>query len=228
LPRKSSKRNDGDPPREADLSFASLLKPSDFVDRPQTHSIARSFQGSELLAGDSPAAILDRIARGDPLGIEARCKRHSSENALLLDSERLITRALAHTARRAVGYRGEPPLDSWLADRIEDAAAELLSEDVEAVRNQDPIDRSDLRYRFLADALGVDAHVALRATAAFNDLPPDVRRDFWAVVREGKTIQATVTASGRARAAVARNVKRGILTISLLRDPGPSPDGGGA
>ncbi len=73
----------------------------------------------------------------------------------------------------------------------------------------------------LTDVLGVDATVARQAALVFNDLPDDVRRSFWALVIEGKSLDRHVSEGHGPLTGARARVKRAIIAISTLEDPGP-------
>ena len=184
----------------------------------------RGYPGSALLSGDRAKTVLRRLHDGDPLGIAQRCREHIRERALLVAEQRLYLRAIARIAYASMKYRGDPPLSMWLTARIDQALEELVTEDRECERldphgSQNP----EERYAFLTEALGVDATTAREAAIVFNDLPTEVRQAFWALVIEGKSLNRQVAEGHGPRGALRARVKRAIVAISTLSDPGEDP-----
>lgn len=179
------------------------------------------FPGSELLVGSSPREIAARITPGDPLGFAGRCEARLRERALLVAPNRLLPRALARTARAAMSYRGTPPLANWLSARVDQAIEDCLLEDREDEHAHRPAtDPRDSRYAFVAEVWGVPPAVARAACIVFNDLPSVVRRAWWALTVEGKSINRYVAEGHGPPQRVEARVKRAIQAMSLLRDPG--------
>ena len=75
----------------------------------------------------TPAHALDAEAYTDPA-------RFTREQA------RVFHRTVARTARSAVGYDGEPPLEDWLLGCVREAVTDLLREDAAAERSLRPLD----------------------------------------------------------------------------------------
>ncbi len=130
----------------------------------------------ELFAGSSARAILARIVEGDPLGLQSRCEQRVHSQSLLLEVRRLHMRTAAHVARHAGSYRGAPPLDVWVAEKVRKALGELLDEDDERGRQSELPERpSDERLLAIAAAVGMEPEVLARGLAAFNRSSHDVR-----------------------------------------------------
>lgn len=184
---------------------------------------ARQFPGSEFLVGDCAKTVLARLNQGDgdPLEIAEHCRERIAHHAILVSEPRLYLRSIARIAYASMKYAGEPELSAWLNDRIDQGLAELLIEDREAERlgsngQLDP----EQRYTFLTEVLGVDPHVAREAAVVFNDLPDDVRHAFWALVVEGKSLNRHVAEGHGPLTGARARVKRAIIAISTLNDPG--------
>ena len=143
------------------------------------------YPGRELLGVGSPAEVMTRVLEGDPLEIRARCRERLEEEALLLSLHRLHLRALARTAHGAPRYRGSPPLDAWLRTCIDQSIADLLEEDRDEERSFALSDGElEHPYAYIADLLQCEPELARSACVAFNALPRDDRRTFFAVVIE--------------------------------------------
>lgn len=180
-----------------------------------------AWPGHELLGGGSARVVLASISEGDPLGIYPRCLERMRSRAQLVSLDRLYRRCLARTAHAAPRYEGSPPLDAWLADRVEEAMADLVQEDREEERlGVPPAEPRDPRYAFVADALGVEPGLARLACIVFNDLGEDVRRTFWDVVIEGKSVHRYVAEGHGPPERVKELLRRGFLALSLLENEG--------
>ena len=220
---------DGWPPGGSDQIFDKVENPgytdlSDlanlFSSRPAEHG-KRSFPGAELLSGGTPRMVLARITPGDPLGLKMRTMARVRERALLIAMDRLYDRSLARTAFAAPQYEGDPPLGEWLTQLIDKGIVDLLREDREAERNQEPlINPTDYRYSHLAEALGVEKQHARKMCIVFNDLPDQVRQVYWAVAVEGKSINRYTAEGHGPPEQIKALFRRAATTISLLRDPG--------
>lgn len=183
-----------------------------------------TYPGSELLYGDRPKTVLHRLNDGDPLGLRQRGRERIQMRAVLISENRLYLRSLARVAYASMKYRGDPPLGTWLSDRIDQSLEELLNEDRFANwgREEEEEDPEE-RYKFLTKVLGVSPTVARRASVVFNILPDAVRVAFWALVIEGKSLNRHVAEGHGTPDDVRARVKRAILTISQLKDPGEVP-----
>ena len=133
-----------------------------------------------LLHGDSPRLILERLYRGDPLNLAHRVPEVLAEVAMILDPSRVVWRAMAQVAHRAVlyGYRGER-LATWLRARILEAIESLLEEDWAEERQRLPIDPLDDRYSSITKASSLAPHQARRLALTFNRLPDTDRRPLY-------------------------------------------------
>lgn len=182
---------------------------------------AKRSPGGDLLVGDSSRAILAKISDGDPLGMLERCQARVREHAVLLDGDRLISRALARTAYTAFREGAKSPLSEWIEAQIDRSIEELVVEDDEEERGgRVPVEANDPRYAFIAEALGVTPAVARKACVVFNHLPRAVRRAYWAIAVDGKSVFRYVAEGFGPPALVEERVKRALTAFSLLRDPG--------
>jgi hypothetical protein len=180
-----------------------------------------SFAGSELLSGADAAQILHKIAPADPLGIAARCGARLHARAQLIAHERAVARSLAQTAYAAVRYRGQPELGAWLDAQIDRALDTLLNDDREDEAAGRPTDEPwDPRFAFVSEVWGVSPALARRACVVFNALPIVVRQAWWALTVQGKSINRYVAEGSGPPPLVEARVKRAILAMSKLEDPG--------
>lgn len=182
------------------------------------HAPRPSFPGSELLTAENAREVLARITPGDPLGLGVRCQTRLRERALFVEPNRVLPRAFARSARSAASYRGEPELGAWLAQQIDRALADCMLDDREDERAERP--PNDAHYAFVSEAWGISPKLARAACVVFNDLPLVVRRNWWALSVDGKSINRWVAEGHGSPSVVQARAERAILAISLLRDPG--------
>lgn len=169
--------------------------------------------GRELLRGASPREILAKLMAGDPLELRARCQARQRERAQLMSLDRLVAKAFALTARAAVNYRDDPPLDAWLAIQVDLALDHALVEDESG-------GVEDRHFDFAASVWNVEPEIARQACVVFNALPAAVRGAYWAVVLEGKTIHRYVAEGHGPPQFVKKRVERAITAMGTLSDPG--------
>ena len=185
------------------------------------HSTGRENWRS-LLAGASPREVLARVMNGDPLGVRRLVGERLRQRAYLLDANQVQLRAVARCARFAVRYRGQPGIDRWLADIVDEAMLDLVTEEHE--RGADAICRSDGgAFHELSLPLRLEPARMREACARFNGLPEDERSLFFALVIESRSIDEVA----RSRAASATAVARGARTAldALLGVARSAPQG---
>lgn len=169
----------------------------------------------ELLRGE-PDEVLARIRDGDPLRIGGICVAYVERHALLLQFDRLYSRAQLRVAVAAARYEGAPPPADWLAPRVHEAAYELLAEDRDGEAGQE-LDSSgwSLRYNILAAQLGIEPGETRRIAIVFNHLDEEVRRAFFRVVLRGQPVAEYAVAAGIAVMEAQRLVDRGRDAMGL-------------
>ncbi|MGK0218543.1 MAG: hypothetical protein ACI9HE_002037 [Planctomycetota bacterium] len=96
---------------------------------PKIPSPQKLSEDAELLLRGTPAQILERIAKNDPLGLRARVAAVLERRCLLLDPDRLLLLAMADVARFACRWGGVPGLATWLERQVDGAVDQLLSEE---------------------------------------------------------------------------------------------------
>ena len=74
-----------------------------------------------LLAVGGAREVLARLSDGDPLGLDDRLRGRARARRVLVPQAALGARVRAVVARRAVGYRGRPRLDRFLASCVDEA-----------------------------------------------------------------------------------------------------------
>lgn len=185
------------------------------------------FPGARWLRGESPSEILERLLEADELELGARVASRLESRAMLLDPERTFLRTLAHTARKAVFYRGEPPLEEFLEACIDRGIDDLVEEDIEAERVQAPVDGDEARFRSVCETLGAEPQNARRICVVLNTQYDELRHAAYAVLVQRKTIDAHATASGRSRERVRELVREGLRRLSRAfgRDIDPTEYG---
>jgi hypothetical protein len=149
------------------------------------------FPGSEHLRGKSPREILSKLCNGDPLALGMRSMKRLKDRALLIHPERVYVRALARTAYAAAwGYEGDPPLDQWLGERIDQTIESLIEDDLTDELSGTPPEEEDEEYfAWVARAADADLWLARRLCLVFNGMPLRSRRPFYDVVVEGKSVE---------------------------------------
>lgn len=210
--------------------FGDFLPPAE----PQAEVAAapRAPRWRALFAGASPREILARIVPEDPLGMRAIVARRLQERSLLLDADRVHLRSLALCARWAPRYQGQPELADWLARLVDQAIAEVVSEEQEDARelpsdalpperaHGDPAGDATASVRAsrepegafetLARPLGLDARAMRAACRAFNRLPECDRGAFFDLLLRGRSLDDVVRATGRGAIDVARSARRAL------------------
>lgn len=179
------------------------------------------FPGKEHLVGASPREILHRMLdHDDPLEIWGRSEALIESEAVLMAVDRLYLRALARVAHAAMRYKGTPPLEVWLAERVAFSLRELVQEDREADHGELHLDvEGEQRYAFLVAALGLEPQLARRACVRFNDEPLEVRRTFWRVVVLKQSIEEVAAADRTTPNEVRDEVARAFRAIGMAERP---------
>jgi hypothetical protein len=180
---------------------------------------ADDFPGRELFASGDPMKILARLHPNDPLELWPRCAERISEQAVLLQPDRLYMRVVARLAYSGPAYRGEPPLDAWIGERMDVSLRELLSDDLEEERRELPTGlEQDPRYVFLSKTLGIEIGLAPRVCNRFNNLPIEHRAAFFGVLIQGRGIQGYATDQGVQPEQVKDLLLRAIRAIGIRKD----------
>jgi hypothetical protein len=151
------------------------------------------------LRGTTARAILERLGNGDPLELERRCAERLRATGYLLHPLRLHLRAAARVAFAAArGYDGEPALDRWLEERIDQAIHELLLEDADGERIALPPAGAGpaTYYALIPPETGVAPGMARELCVRFNRLPARWRRAFRALVVEREAARAYARRTG--------------------------------
>jgi hypothetical protein len=162
----------------------------------------------ELLGHGTPLEVLARLVPGDPLGLRARVCARLAAGALLLDVERLLLLAQVRCALRAAAWRGDPPIDVWSEERIDEAVEQLLAEERDAA--------SAPALTRLARSLALDEQAFGAAPRRLHALAPGVREAFFALVLGAESPDRFARSRGLSLSEVARRARAG---LEVLRCP---------
>jgi hypothetical protein len=174
--------------------------------KPRVRLDPRSFHGTP------PRELLRRFLDDDPLDIELRCELRQSETCYLISPERLFFKAVARCAFAGFAYRGEPPVDEWIARRIDESIEDILEEDEEGAVQNLPIEEG-FHYDALSEAVGFRPKVARRAHVAFNALPRVARAAWFAVVVHGRTAEEYAATERSTPDLVKSSVVQAVMTL---------------
>jgi hypothetical protein len=104
--------------------------------------------------------------------------------------------------------------------RIDEALEDLVEEDrEEETSGLPPTIPWDPRFAFLSEILGLEPALARRACLRFNLLPDDVRRTYFAVVIEGKTMRRYVAEGNGPPSQVREYLKRALGALGQQIGP---------
>jgi len=183
-----------------------------------------------LFRDAAPREILARLLEGDPLELRRRSVERVRSQALLLDAGRLHLRTVAHVARHASAYRGAPPIDVWIAEKLRCSTSELLEEDAERAHSGEiPALRHGPLMEQIARTLGLEITTLALGLVAFHKAAHEVRSAFQGLVIDRRPLDAWCRtndiAPDRAKAAVRRafwalGVRREIDIDEFLADQG--------
>lgn len=189
----------------------------------QRKATAGASRWRPLFSGAGPREILARIVPDDPLGVRAIVARRMSAQALLIDADRAHVRSLALCARWAPRYDGQPELDVWLEQLVDQALAELAGDGVDELAEPEGEPASDA-FETLARPLHLDAGVLRGACRAFNRLPLDERRVFFEFVLRNRSLDEVARECSRNATDVARLARRAIEVFFSPSEPPPQPE----
>jgi hypothetical protein len=179
-----------------------------------------------LLAGATPREVLARLVAKDTLAVRARVATALAERCYLLDADAVYLRAVARIARFSTRYRGDPPLDVWLREQIDDALGDglecggacaeperasaaadegLASEGCEGAESARPS-----AFRELAKPLGLDPERMRAVCAALNACTGAERASFFALVLEREDLDAAAARLALSPTECARAARRAL------------------
>ncbi len=193
----------------------------------ESHDRARSgrdsasdFPGRAILGARSSREVLARLLDGDPLEIDARCRERIVARALMLALRRVYLRAVARIAHQGPRYLGVPGLDVWLTQRIDESLDDLIAEDrEEELSGVPPTSPWDPRFAFVSETLGIEPALARRACLCFNMLPDEVRRTYFAIAVERKSLHRYVAEGHGPPARVREQLDQALRALGLPIDP---------
>jgi hypothetical protein len=174
----------------------------------------REGEWRRVLCAGSPREVLARLLCGDPLGLAARVEERLRSRAYLFDADRVYLRAAARCARLALRYRGDPPLQRWLAERVDEALLDLLRADSESELRGEPAGPERLAvFEALARPLGLDPARMHSACLAHNQLPQAQRQAFREVVLEGRSLDGLAAHGDRTATDIARAARAALVCV---------------
>lgn len=158
-------------------------------EKPSVHALTWSFV-KKLFEGGDPREIAERLYRGDPLRMEARCAHRARERYFLLNPDQLHRRSLAAVALAAPRFDGSGDLELWVRDRIDEAITSVIQQDRRDLEaGLVPSNPPEPRFEYLADALGLEPELTLQAAVAFNELPDYTRESFFHLIILARPLQ---------------------------------------
>lgn len=192
-------------------------------DDPQQGAVPADWK--ELLTGASPGEILGRLLEGDPFGIARRAAQTAESNGWIVHPARLIARAAALVAYRSFSYRGAPPIDHWLDERVHEAAISLVEEEEAEELARVPIEESAATgdYASLARLIDADPAIARLTCCIVNSQPIEVRRIFHAVVIDGRSLESCAAAHLGTLDFVRSTFERVTMRIALAAEQRGAP-----
>ncbi len=180
-----------------------------------------------LFSQPSSSQILARVLEGDPLAIEQRCRARIEHLALLVDLERVVQCTMANVAYFARRYRGAPPFEVWMRQRVEAGIERVLEDEAELDRTMHAFDPPTAMHLSLGAKLGMNPRLVRPALVIFNSLPLRVRRVFYAVVVEERPIVDLPSDAFGELAVRERRLRAALSSISAMRPVGIQADDGG-
>ncbi len=208
-------RVDGRPTNDADAVQRTGSAPS--ANRPNA-------TWEVLFALPSSSQILARLVDGDPLAIEQRCRARIEHLALLVDLERVVQCTTANAAYFARRYRGAPPFELWMRQRVEAGIERVLEDEAELDRTMHAFDPPTAMHVSLGAKLGMNPRLVRPALVIFNALPLRVRRVFRAVVVEERALAELPDAAFGELAIRERRLRCALSSIGALRPIGVEPE----
>ena len=145
---------------------------------------------AELLEGSDSLAILRRIMRGDPLGLEKIVHQQLDRLAVMFHPTRLLAATQARCAWAGATATAPTPdgLTEWVCARMSEAMESLTQEDWSEDRQGLPADPMDERYILAQGPYGLTANQARRVALIFNQQAPKIRRPLYAVLVKGRAM----------------------------------------
>ena len=212
-PDPSHHEEDGGPAADNDGATGNSEpkdQPSESVEKEEI------FPADEILRGNDPNEILTRIHEGDPLAVRDRCQFRITQRCLLVDIDRIFQRTVALMTYRAVEYDGEPDLKQWIYDQIDHATTQIISEEREQEGLGLPATEPwDAHHRFVSDLLRIERRFARGGCLRFNDLDDEIRKTFFAIIVEGKTLARYASELKVSTGQVERLLREAFLALTI-------------
>ena len=187
----------------------------------------RDFPAAELLRGDSPQQVLERLTKGDPLELGARLPDRLEEQGYLIFPVRVIDLLFAHIAYGSMDYEGDPPLEVFLQRCIDKAVASYLTLESEDERKGAPIDfDGDPYYVLISEMLGVERDLSRLVLLHYNHLPLPTRRTFHSIMIVQKSMNRWVAEGNGPPERIRDQLEYALEFLSSLGGTStPDPDG---
>ena len=171
-----------------------------YPEPPSTASQVDSRAFLARLLGKSPSEVLSRITTGDPLDLQQVCVLRLRDQALLIDPDRLLEKAMAHVAFAASRTEEVDAVPEWLLGQVDVAIGSILTEDREQELQAPgcpPPNR--MHYRFIHLAFATEPGLVRSAAVQFNRLPISARRGFFRLLVDGLPVDECVRELGTTR-----------------------------
>ena len=151
-------------------------------------------RGADLLKSDSVDTVVARLANGDPLDLVNRSRKYLYRKGLILDLERVARTTVAYAAFLAVRdeYDGDPPLQAFLENAIEQSVATISEEDRASEMRGDPMDPIEDPYMRIDFGSAIDPAHVRHAVLRFNAMHESIRVPCYRAMVEGASFAEAV------------------------------------
>ena len=141
------------------------------------------------LQGGSAEDIFDKLADGDPLGLERRVLVYLDQEGWVLPPSRVIQLTGAQLAFEATQYEGRESLDAWIQVCMSKSVGMLVEEQWSDERHGLPVAQCEdaAYYRVFSELIGAELELSRAICCTINSLPDSWRRVFHAVAIQGRT-----------------------------------------
>lgn len=181
-----------------------------------------------VLRGKNAREVLAALLCDDTLELSARCLARLRDQAVILPHQRLYLRTAARMAHAASTYRGAPPLDVWIAKCISISARQLLESEREWAHHGLGDDEPGADFHAsLASVLGMEPQMLRRGCVRFNGQAYEVRRAFWDLVIEGRSLEQAAETDKVDRTILERRLQRAASALGIEPPQRPADPMGG-
>lgn len=163
----------------------------------------------------TPRSLLHHLCTVGVLGLTERCESHITREGLFLDIARLHARSLARIAYRALVDPLPKDLGTWIDMQVEQAALELVTEDMLLGADPIPTSAQDPIVR-LAECLGISARTSQRACGHLNILPLEMRRICRRIFLEATSVEVCARDIGVSSSELRDRIEAIVLSIHRL------------